>query len=111
MPIELTLSDVPDGGMIARTIGEETVLLSRRGDEVSAVSGTCTHYNGPLVEGVVVDGTVRCPWHHACFSLRSGEALRAPALNPLPRWEVARRDGRAYVTAKHEREPLAPPPD
>jgi apoptosis-inducing factor 3 len=60
----------------------------------------CSHYGGPLAEGLIVDDTVRCPWHHACFSLRSGEAVGAPAFNPVPCWRVQKRDGKVYVHEK-----------
>lgn len=86
----------------------EPVLLTRLGDEYFAVGASCTHYGGPLAEGVIVGDTVRCPWHHACFSLRTGEALRAPALNPVARWTVERRGSNVVVTDKIERDPLAP---
>ena len=66
----------------------ESALLARRGDELFAIGNVCTHYGAPLNEGLLVDDTVRCPWHHACFSLRTGEALRAPALNPVSYWRV-----------------------
>ena len=74
----------------------------------SRLPRSCTHYGGPLAEGVIVGDTVRCPWHHACFSLRTGEALRAPALNPVARWTVERQGDRIVVTDKIERDPLAP---
>ena len=63
----------------------------------------CTHYPGPLADGLVVDGAVRCPWHHACFDLRTGEALRAPALSPVDCWSVEQRDGKAFVREKRAR--------
>jgi NADPH-dependent 2,4-dienoyl-CoA reductase/sulfur reductase-like enzyme/nitrite reductase/ring-hydroxylating ferredoxin subunit len=92
--------EIADGGMLLGQVAGEAVLLARRGQELFAIGGECTHYHGPLTEGVLVGDTVRCPWHHACFSLRTGEALRAPALNPVSCWRVERRDGMVYVREK-----------
>ncbi len=94
------LAELADGGMLVGHVGDEAVLLARRGDEVFAIGATCTHYGGPLAEGLLVEDTVRCPWHHACFSLRTGEALRPPALNPLPCWGVDRQGDRVVVREK-----------
>ncbi len=94
------LAALPDGGMLLGHADGEPVLLARRGDEVFAVGAVCTHYGGPLHEGLMVDDTVRCPWHHACFSLRTGEALRPPGLNPVTCWTVERRGDLARVTGK-----------
>lgn len=99
----IALADLPDGGRLVGHCGEEQVLLVRHGTEVFAVSANCTHYGGPLVDGLVVDNTVRCPWHHACFDLRTGEALRAPAFSPLSCWSVEQRDGRIFVLGKLKR--------
>ena len=92
--------NLPDGGMILGQADGEDVILARRGDELFAVGASCTHYHGPLADGLVVGETVRCPWHHACFSLRTGEALRAPALDPIACWRVERIGDKAYVREK-----------
>src|SRR6516162_8186440 len=91
------VGDVPDGGMLSGHVGKDAVLLARRGRQWFAIGATCSHYSGPLAEGLLVGDTVRCPWHHACFSLRTGEAVRAPAFSPVSCWRVEESGGRAYV--------------
>src|SRR6267378_5117171 len=91
------VDSLADGVPVRGHVGSSASILVRRADAISAIGATCSHYGGPLAEGLVVDDTVRCPWHHACFSLRTGEALRAPALNPVPCWRVERLGDRIFV--------------
>jgi NADPH-dependent 2,4-dienoyl-CoA reductase/sulfur reductase-like enzyme/nitrite reductase/ring-hydroxylating ferredoxin subunit len=98
----IPVGDLADGHMLAGHVGDDAVLLARRGNEFFAIGATCSHYGGPLADGLMVDDTVRCPWHHACFTLRTGEVLRAPALSPLTCWAVELRDGRLFVTTKKD---------
>jgi len=93
-------NSIADGGMILGEVGKDQVLLARTGDRFFAVGAHCTHYRGPLAEGIVVGDTVRCPWHHACFSLETGEALRAPALDPVACWRVERTGDQIFVREK-----------
>ncbi|HEX4439022.1 MAG TPA: FAD-dependent oxidoreductase, partial [Thermoanaerobaculia bacterium] len=100
----VALSEIPDGGLLAGHVGGEAAILYRGGGDILAIGAKCTHYGGPLAEGLVVGDTIRCPWHHACFSLRTGENLRPPALDPVPAWRVVRDGDRVQV-----REKLSPP--
>jgi nitrite reductase/ring-hydroxylating ferredoxin subunit len=77
----VSLSELTDREMVQGHASGEAILVARCGDTHFAVGASCTHYGGPLAEGVKAGETVRCPWHHACFNLRTGEALRAPALD------------------------------
>jgi NADPH-dependent 2,4-dienoyl-CoA reductase/sulfur reductase-like enzyme/nitrite reductase/ring-hydroxylating ferredoxin subunit len=105
----VAVADIPDGGMIGGHVGDEAVLVARRGDEFFAIGATCSHYNGPLAEGLIVGETVRCPWHHARFSLRTGEAVAAPAFNPVSCWRTERRDGKVFVHERSEPAQAATP--
>jgi NADPH-dependent 2,4-dienoyl-CoA reductase/sulfur reductase-like enzyme/nitrite reductase/ring-hydroxylating ferredoxin subunit len=105
------LSTIEDGAVLTGRVGDQEVVLVRRGEDLFAVGAKCPHYGGPIGEGLVVDETIRCPWHHACFSVRTGKVLRAPALDPLPCWKVEVTDGVAYVREKIEvPSPPSPPP-
>ena len=96
----VAVSALTEGGMILGHVGDEEVVLARSGNELFAIRAHCSHYRGPLVEGLIVGDTVRCPWHHACFSLRTGEALRAPALDPIACWRVDRKGDQIFVREK-----------
>ncbi|HEY0351172.1 MAG TPA: Rieske 2Fe-2S domain-containing protein, partial [Gemmatimonadales bacterium] len=96
----IPIHQVPDGGMLAGHARGKPILLARQGDEWFAIGAVCSHYSGPLPEGLVVGDTVRCPWHHACFSLRTGQSLRPPGLNDVACWKVEQRAGKVYVTGK-----------
>jgi apoptosis-inducing factor 3 len=96
----VSVAALRDGEMLLGRVDDEEVLLARSGNDIFAVSAHCTHYHGPLSEGIVVDRTVRCPWHHACFSLQTGDAVRAPALDPIACWRVERQGDHAFVREK-----------
>jgi NADPH-dependent 2,4-dienoyl-CoA reductase/sulfur reductase-like enzyme/nitrite reductase/ring-hydroxylating ferredoxin subunit len=97
----VALADFIDGRLVGH-VGKEEVLLVHAGSELFAIGAYCTHYHGPLAEGLVTGKAVRCPWHHACFDLRTGEAVRAPALSPVECWRVEQNAGRIFVKEKRE---------
>jgi NADPH-dependent 2,4-dienoyl-CoA reductase/sulfur reductase-like enzyme/nitrite reductase/ring-hydroxylating ferredoxin subunit len=96
----VALQQLPDGALRQGKLGEDDVLLVRRGEEIFAVGANCPHYGGQLAKGLVVGDEIRCPLHHACFSLRTGELLRMPAFDSIPCWRVERRGDRVFVREK-----------
>jgi NADPH-dependent 2,4-dienoyl-CoA reductase/sulfur reductase-like enzyme/nitrite reductase/ring-hydroxylating ferredoxin subunit len=109
LALGVTADSVAEGGMLRGHVGEAAVLIARTRGRLFAVGAECTHYHGPLAEGLLVGETVRCPWHHACFSLRTGEALGAPAIDPIERWAVEETGGKVFVRAKLAAESAARP--
>ncbi len=99
--------DIAEGKMLAGQVDGEPVLVARVGGELFAIGAECTHYHGPLAEGLIKDGAVRCPWHHARFCLKTGEAVGAPAFDPVACYDVEETDGRVTVSGKRQ---VAPRP-
>jgi apoptosis-inducing factor 3 len=94
------IGQIPDGAMTQGKVNSEDMIIARRGDEFFAVGAHCPHYGGPLARGLMVRDEVRCPLHHASFSLRTGEALRAPAFDPIPCWRVEKIGDNVFVQEK-----------
>jgi NADPH-dependent 2,4-dienoyl-CoA reductase/sulfur reductase-like enzyme/nitrite reductase/ring-hydroxylating ferredoxin subunit len=100
LELGVAAADFEQRPMLVGLVGEEQVLIVKRGEEYFAVAALCTHYHGHLIDGLLVDGSIRCPWHHACFDLKTGRVERGPALDPLDRWQVEQQDGRIFVRRK-----------
>jgi NADPH-dependent 2,4-dienoyl-CoA reductase/sulfur reductase-like enzyme/nitrite reductase/ring-hydroxylating ferredoxin subunit len=104
MSVDLTagvhVKDLGDGNVVGGHVGDQEVVLVRTGERFFAVGAHCTHYRGALADGLVVGNTIRCPLHHACFDLATGEALRAPALDPIACWQVERKGEHLFVRDK-----------
>jgi nitrite reductase/ring-hydroxylating ferredoxin subunit len=97
LTVGVTLADFGGRQMLRGHVGKKSVLLAPVDEEILAVGAACTHYSGPLNEGALIGDTVRCPLHHACFSLRTGEALGARAFDPISCWKVERAGDRIMV--------------
>jgi NADPH-dependent 2,4-dienoyl-CoA reductase/sulfur reductase-like enzyme/nitrite reductase/ring-hydroxylating ferredoxin subunit len=101
LSLGVTLSEF-SGATLLGHVGDEDVLLVRSGSDIFAIDAHCSHYHGPLAEGLVDGESIRCPWHHACFDLRTGEAARAPALSAIAVWKVEHEGDRIFVRQKLE---------
>jgi NADPH-dependent 2,4-dienoyl-CoA reductase/sulfur reductase-like enzyme/nitrite reductase/ring-hydroxylating ferredoxin subunit len=98
------------GEPVAGHVDGKPVVLIRTPDTIHVLGGSCTHYGGPLAQGLCSGGQIRCPWHHAAFDLETGEAMGAPALDPVPVYRVEERDGRIFATDPVRRLPSRTPP-
>lgn len=87
--------------MLRLQLEDKPVVLARVDGEYFAFGGNCSHYGAPLDKGMLHGHSVMCPWHHACFDIRSGSRLEPPALNDLASYPVRVEDGQVVVTLPH----------
>jgi len=96
--------EVREGALTAAevSLGEVKVplVLMRKGQEILALNGTCSHLAGPLAEGKLVDEwCVECPWHQSRFDFRDGSVQQGPAAYPQPKFDARIVDGMVEVRA------------
>jgi apoptosis-inducing factor 3 len=99
----IAVDDLEQGKPVIGHVDGKPVIVIRTPSGLKALGGRCTHYGGPLGEGLSDGERIHCPWHHAVFDLTTGEAVGAPALDPIPVYQPTERDGRVYATGPVER--------
>ncbi|MBD2756280.1 FAD-dependent oxidoreductase [Spirosoma validum] len=103
------VDDLADGELKEVRVGDTDVLLARADGQFYALYHKCTHYQAPLVKGVLNGHRLVCPWHNACFDIRNGHRLEAPALNGLPTYEVRIENDQVFVRLTTDKESLENP--
>ncbi len=83
-----SLTQLPAGHMHQVTVGDYDILLANVDGQVYAIENKCSHYGAPLTKGAMCEHRVRCPWHHACFDLRTGEQIEGPGMDGVAKFEV-----------------------
>ncbi len=77
----------PGSAKVVEAEGRSIALFNVSGT-FHAIDNTCSHEGGPLGEGELSGEVVTCPWHHAEFSVSTGEALGPPAYEGVRRFPV-----------------------
>ncbi|XP_021366051.1 apoptosis-inducing factor 3-like isoform X1 [Mizuhopecten yessoensis] len=89
--------DLQDGVMKEVALGDGKILLVKEGDDIHALGAQCTHYGAPLAKGAYCKGRVRCPWHGACFNVRTGDIEDYPGLDSIHTFDVSVAEGKVKV--------------
>uniref|UniRef100_A0A8C7GMB4 Apoptosis inducing factor mitochondria associated 4 n=1 Tax=Oncorhynchus kisutch TaxID=8019 RepID=A0A8C7GMB4_ONCKI len=95
-------SELQDGQMKEVEVDEQKILLVRTQGLYSAVGSKCSHYGAPLIKGALVGDRVRCPFHGACFNIKTGDIEEYPGLDCLPSYKVKVEDGKVYVSVNEK---------
>ena len=91
------LAELPERQPVRRMLDDVPVVLVRDGDTVHALADRCSHLGGPLSQGDLVDGCLRCPWHGSTFQLSNGWNVQGPATAPQPSFDTRVTHGRVEI--------------
>ncbi len=87
------LGELAPGSHRVVDVDGAAVVVFNLGGEYYAIEDVCTHDGGQLTGGSIEGGEIVCPRHGARFSIRTGEALTAPAYEPVPKFPVRVENG------------------
>ena len=91
------VADLPPGGKLLITVAGKPIALFNVDGTIYAIEDVCTHDGGPLVEGELEGYEIECPRHGARFDIRTGQATRMPAFEPVETYPVKVEDGHILV--------------
>lgn len=89
--------ELAPGERIVVAGADEDILVLNADGVILAVADQCSHQALPLHEGQLDGDLLICPYHGAQFCLRSGEALSAPAYEPIACYDIALHDDKIFV--------------
>ncbi len=81
-------SDVPPGAYYEYEVGGKEIIVANINGRFYAFTAICTHMDGPLVQGTLVDGVITCPWHFSEFRVDDGSVIKGPAAAALATYPV-----------------------
>jgi nitrite reductase/ring-hydroxylating ferredoxin subunit/uncharacterized membrane protein len=86
------IEELPDGWPVRRNLGYISLFVLREGDEVHVLADRCSHLDGPLHQGRMVEideeTCVVCPWHGSTFRVSDGTVVHGPATGRQPAFET-----------------------
>jgi len=97
------VNELTEGEMKKVAVNDDLeIVLAKIDGEFYAVYGKCTHYGAPLGDGALNGNRLVCPWHHACFDMKTGKHLEAPGIDGLPTYEVTVDGESVYIQLPEE---------
>ncbi len=91
-----SMDELPEGWPVHRNLGYISLFVLRHGGEVHVMADRCSHLDGPLHQGRMVnvddDICVVCPWHGSTFRVSDGTVVHGPATGRQPAFETRIRD-------------------
>jgi nitrite reductase/ring-hydroxylating ferredoxin subunit len=97
------LKDIEEGQTISVTVDAKSIVLTRHNGEVGALDAQCPHQGGPLDQGSIEQGLLRCPWHGWGFDPLTGEVVEGDSQD-VTSYPAELRGGSIYVRTQTEEE-------
>ena len=92
-----SVDEIPLNGSLLVEVDDVRIALFNLDGEIYAIEDTCTHDGGPLGDGELNGYQIICPRHGARFDVRTGDALKLPAFEPVATYQVKVENGDLLV--------------
>jgi 3-phenylpropionate/trans-cinnamate dioxygenase ferredoxin subunit len=91
------VDELPAGNRLFVEIDDKSIVVFNIGGQYYAIADLCSHDDGQLGDGRLLDYEITCPRHGARFDVRNGEALSLPAVVDIPAYPVRVEDGQIQI--------------